>query len=222
MTTTDKRPDATVDQDRSWLDAEVDGRPMRFWIGAGLVIAAVTLGFGAWWVWGLDRGLSMADGTGMDGPIDGAMDHMSTTEARLPPVAGLYDGEQVFFVHPEASDPDVAEVLTQMMGGSPVLVVPELADVPTSARDEVYVFTNGIQGMGPFGFQPDVFPSAPGDDAYRPLRTLVLVEWVDDGRARLLGSAEEVTAAADAGDVVLETTAVVVNMPFLTWPTGQR
>lgn len=224
MSTTDQQQDETAEQDRSWLDTDVDGRPVRFWIGVGLVIAAVTLGVGAGWVWGLDRGMPMADGTdaGMDAPMDESMDDMATTDARLPPVAGLYDGEQVFFVHPEASDPDVADVLTRMMGGSPVLVVPELAEVPTSARDEVYVFTNGIQGMGPFGFQPDVFPSAPGDDAYRPLRTIVLVTWVDDGRAQLLGSADQVAAAADAGDVVLDPTDVVVNMPLLTWPGGQR
>lgn len=222
MSATDQQQE-TVDENRSWLDAEVDGRPLKFWVGLGLAIAVVTLGFGAWWVWGLDRGMPMGDGTdtGMEAPMDEGMADMPTTEARLPPVTGLYDGEQVFFVHPEASDANVAEVLTGMMG-SPVLVVPELADVPASARDEVYVFTNGIQGTGPLGFQPDVFPSAPGDDDYRPLRTVVLVAWVDEDRARMLSSADEVTAAADAGDVLLETTGVVVNMPFLTWPGGQR
>lgn len=233
MSATDQQQAKTAEQDdRSWLDGEVDGRPVRFWVGLGLAIAAVTLGFGAWWVWGLDRGMPMGDGagsgmeapmdTGGEAPMDEGMAGMPTTEARLPPVAGLYDGEQVFFVHPEVSGPDVAEVLTGMMGGSPVLVVPELADVSTSARDEVYVFANGIEGAGPLGFQPDVLPSAPGDDAYRPLRTVVLVTWVDEGRARMLSSADEITAAADAGDVLLETTDVVVNMPFLTWPGGQR
>lgn len=223
MSATDQQEE-TVQEDRSWLNAEVDGRPVSFWIALGLAIAAVTLGFGAWWVWGLDRGMSMGDGTdtGMEAPMEEGMSGMATTEARLPPVAGLYDGERVFFVHPETSDPDVAEVLTGMMGGSPVLVVPELAEVPASARDEVYVFANGIEGTGPFGYQPDLFPSAPGDDAYRPLRTVVLVTWVDEGRARMLSSADEITAAADAGDVLLETTEVVVNMPLLTWPGGQR
>ena len=224
MNATDQQQHEPVPEERSWLDAEVDGRPVGFWVALGLAIAAVTLGVGAWWVWGLDRGMPLGAGsdTGTQASMDDAMSGMATTETRLPPVAGLYDGQRVFFVHPETSDPDVAEMLTGMMGDSPVLVVPELADVPASARDDVYVFANGIEGTGPLGFQPDVFPSAPGDDAYRPLRTVVLVTWVDDGRARMLSSADEVTATAEDGDVLLETTDVVVNMPFLTWPGGQR
>lgn len=185
-------------------------------LGVAVAIAAVTLGFGAVWVWGLGRGTTM---TGMGA---GAMAGMPHTDVRLPPVAGFYDGAEVFFVHPEASDPQVADLLTDMMGGSPVLVVPALADVPASARDVVYVFANGVEGMGPLGFQPDVFPSAPGDEAYSPLRTVVLVTWADGAEAHPLRSADEVEAAAAAGEVDLEATGAVVNMPFLTWPDGQR
>jgi hypothetical protein len=150
------------------------------------------------------------------------MGEMPTTEVRLPPVAGFYGGQEIFFVHPEASDPQVAGMLTDMMAGSPVLVVPQLADVPPRARDDVYVFTNGVAGDGPFGFQADVFPSAPGDADYSPLRTVVLATWRDEQPARELRSAQEVTAAADAGELDLEDTGVVVNMPFLTWPDGGR
>lgn len=109
-----------------------------------------------------------------------------------------------------------------MMGGSPELVVPELAEVPAAARDEMFVFTNGIEGMGPMGFQPDVFASMPGDDAYPPLRTVVLVSWHDDDAARELTSADEVDADADADELELDETDVVVKMPVLTWPEGQR
>lgn len=203
-------------EDTSWLDTEVDGRSVRFWLLVGLAIAAVTLGFGAWWVWGLDRGTGMADDT------TGEMAGMPVTAVRLPPVQGFYEGQEVLFVHPEASDPDVAGMLTSMMGGSPVLVVPELADVPSHARDDVFVFTNGVERVGPFGFQPDVFPSAPGDEGYRPLRRVVLVTWIDGNRARVLQSADEIAAAAAAGEIELEETEVVVNMPFLTWPGGRR
>ncbi len=202
--------------DRSWLDTEVDGRPVRFWVLVGVAIAAVTLGFGAWWVWGLDRGTEMADDT------TGEMAGMPATDVRLPPVQGFYEGQEVLFVHPEASDPDVAGMLSDMMGGSPVLVVPELAAVSSQALDDVFVFTNGIEGMGPFGFQPDVFPSAPGDEAYRPLRRVVLVSWVEESQAWELRSAEEITVAADSGEIALEETEAVVNMPFLTWPGGRR
>lgn len=212
-------PDATLG-DGSWLDAEVDGRSVRFWIAVALALAIVILGLGAWWVWGLDRGMPMADGNG--GAMDGGMADMPTTEVSFPPVQGFYDGEDVFFVHTEASDEDVAGMLTEMMGGSPVLVVPELADTSAQARDDLFVFTNGIVGTGPFGFQPDVFPSAPGDDAYRPLRHVVLVTWVDEDQARELRSVDEVLDAADRGEVELRDSGAVVNMPMLTWPGGGR
>ncbi len=218
MSVTSAAPPANGEaaEPRSWLRIEVDGRPVAFWLMIAVAIAALTLGFGAWWVWVLDRGIPMASDMGDE------MAAMPQTDVRLPPVAGFYEGDEVFFVHPEASDPDVAGMLTEMMAGSPVLVVPELAAVPAEARDDVYVFTNGVEGMGPFGFQPDVFPSAPGDGAYSPLRRVVLVTWRDDEDTRELHSAEDVTAAADAEELDLEETDVVINMPFLTWPDGSR
>ena len=201
---------------------QVEGRPLTFWVAVAIVIAVVVLGIGAWWVWGIGRGMPM-DGGGMDEQMDqSGMQDMPHTDVRLPPVAVLYEGQQIFVVHPETSDPEVAQALTEMMGGSPVLVVPELAEVPAAARDDVYVFANGLEGMGPLGFQPDVFTSVPGDDGYSPLRTIVLVTWHDEDRARELTSAEQVQATADDGEIELEATDTVVNMPVLTWPGGAR
>jgi len=119
---------------------------------------------------------------------------------------------------------EVSQLLVGMMD-SPVPVVPALADVPESALANVYVFTNGVQpngARGPMGFQPDVFDSAPGDEGYSPLRALNLVTWQDEAVAEVLRSAEEVQAAIDDGRLTVEQPGVVVNMPFLTWPGGER
>ncbi len=140
---------------------------------------------------------------------------------RLPPVKAYYEGEEVFFVHPEVSDQETAELLTNMMG-SPVLVVPELGEVPDEALAGVYVFTNGVSGDGPLGFQPDVFDSAPGDENYSPLRRLYMVTWEDESQARELKSMREVQEAQQEGLITIEKRDVVVNEPFLTWPGGQR
>jgi hypothetical protein len=66
-----------------------------------------------------------------------------------PPVRGFTGGQVIQFIHTEASDTAVADMLTQMMG-SPVLYVPELAQAPESMLASVYVFTNGVRGDGPF------------------------------------------------------------------------
>lgn len=153
----------------------------------------------------------------------GGMGGMAAPEdvPRLPPVKGYYEGEEVFFAHPESSDGETADLLTDMMG-SPVLVVPGLAEVPEEALSKVYVFANGVRGDGPLGFQPDVFDSVPGDEGYSPLRRLYLVTWENGDGARELKTLDEVREAERNGEVTIEEQDVVVNEPFLKWPGGQR
>lgn len=95
MSTDTTTRDSAKESAGGWLDAEVDGRSVRAWIVTGLVIAAVTLGFGAWWTYGLDRGTSMQGGTAAgEGEMagdemagdGGGMDMMSSDAPRLPAV----------------------------------------------------------------------------------------------------------------------------------------
>jgi hypothetical protein len=105
---------------------------------------------------------------------------------------------------------------------SPVLVVPALADAPDSMLAPVYVFTNGITGKGPLGFQPDVFSLPPGTDGYTPMRKITFVTWADGVTAKELKAESEILAGVDAGELTLEVSDVVVNMPFMTWNGGKR
>jgi len=139
----------------------------------------------------------------------------------IPPIRGYMEGKEIRFIHTEASDAKVAELLTDMMG-SPVLVVPSLAQAPSATLSNVYVFTNGIRGEGPFRFQPDVFDNPPGTTGYSPLRALNLVTWKEEQLARKLKSAAEVEGAMEKGEVTIKQPGVVVNMPMLTWPGGRR
>lgn len=143
------------------------------------------------------------------------------TGAISPPVTGYLEGEEIRFVHTEASDKRVADTLAAMVG-SPVFVVPSLAEVPPSALAIVYVFTNGIRGDGPLGGQPDVFDAPPSTPGYSPLRALHLVTWKADGKARELRSAADVKAAEARGELAIEQPGVVINMPLQTWPGGRR
>jgi hypothetical protein len=139
----------------------------------------------------------------------------------VPSVQGYVDGRGILFQHTEVSDPKVAAILTDMMK-SPVLVVPALAEAPPALLANVYVFKNGVRGGGPLKYQPDVFDSPPGSDGYRPLRRINFVTWKAGRAARVLTSAGEVQAAEQAGDVTVERSGVVANMPLVTWPGGHR
>lgn len=197
-------------------------RRIRTWgVVLGAILAMVMLSTPSPWPGGgattiAGQGEDMA-GMGMATP--------SAAPIAVPPVDGFYAGQPIQFLHTEASDERIAELLTGMMG-SPVILVPQLADVPGSALGNVYVFANGVRPEGamggPLGFQPDVFDSAPGDAAYSPLRAVNLVTWAENAEPRVLRSAEEVRSAEAAGELATEQPGVVVNMPFLTWPAGHR
>ena len=155
-------------------------------------------------------------------PAMGGMGGEGAGVSRFPAVKGFAEGQEIYFIHSEASDRRIAELLTDMMGGSPVLVVPSLAKGPEQMLAPVYVFANGVEGSGPLGFQPDVFGHLPGSAEYSPLRSVHQVRWPDEGAARELRSAAEVREAQGNGEIVIERTGVVVNMPVLTWPGGRR
>lgn len=144
-----------------------------------------------------------------------------TIPSAVPTVKGFHNGKEILFIHTEASDQQVASMLTMMMG-SPVIVVPGLKEIPQSSLGDVYVFTNGVKGSGPFGFQPDVFSSVPTDRDYTPLRAVTLVTWKEGVTARELKSVDELKEMEAKGELTLSRPGFVVNMPIVKWPGGQR
>jgi hypothetical protein len=143
------------------------------------------------------------------------------TFAQVPAGKAFAERKEIYFTHTEASDPAIAEKLTNMMK-SPVLYVPALKDVPAGSLANVYVFENGLAGKGPLGFQVDVFNNPPGTDGYSPLRQIVLVKWADGQAAAELKSEAEVLKAETDGKVTTSKPGVIVNMPFLVWDGGKR
>ncbi|SDY63557.1 hypothetical protein SAMN05661080_04113 [Modestobacter sp. DSM 44400] len=156
-------------------------------------------------------------------PAAGASSAGAAPSAEPPSVFAWYANKDIRFAHTEVSDQKIADLLTGKKN-SPVVYVPELAKVPPEATSPVYIFSNGIQPehRGPLGFQGDVFPTAPGDPGYSPLRALNLVTWKDGASPRQLTSAADVLAAQQAGELTLQQPGIIINMPFLQWPTGHR
>jgi hypothetical protein len=205
---TTERPEAN--------EEEFTARIRAWWLPwlVATIVAALVIGVGSFIAYGRDIDVASMD-TSMD---------MGGDEHVVPPVPGFYDGREILFIHTEASDQQVADMLSDMMD-SPVIVVARLGDVPASVLGDVYVFANGVQHddeQGPFGFQPDVFDSVPGDDDYSPLRAVSIVTWQDDSEARTLRSVGEIDDAEAAGELTIEQPGVVVNMPIIEWPGGSR
>lgn len=153
---------------------------------------------------------NMSEMGGMEMVTDYSVDDLA------PLVRGIYEGEDVFFLHTEVSDESIAEILTEMMGPK-VVVVPSLADIPEELLGNVYVFTNGIIDGGPLGFQPDIFDSVPGDETYTPLRQIHFVTWVVDSSPEQLNHVSDILEAEESGNVTIEPSGIVVNMPILVW-----
>ncbi len=134
----------------------------------------------------------------------------------IPLVRGLYDGKDVFYVTTEASDSGAASVLTNFTN-FPVTFAPSLTKTPPTASANIYLFKNGVKGAGIMGFQSQVVDSIPGDAKYSPLWRVNIVEWKDTTSATILGSDDEVLAAASNGKVTITPTNVVVNCPIVQW-----
>lgn len=142
-------------------------------------------------------------------------------KAELPVDKGYAEGKEIYFLHTEASNAELAEKMTAGME-SPVLYVPTLAHVTEHALANVYVFSNGVKGDSMSGLQPSVFDNPPGTEGYSPLRRLNVVAWSDETQARELKTAAEVLEAAEAGELTIKEPGVVINMPFVVWDGGKR
>jgi hypothetical protein len=141
----------------------------------------------------------------------------------IPLLKGLYDSRDVMFITTEVSDKTMKDQIGNFTG-SPVNYAANL----TKSQDigDLWVFKNGVKGVGLMGFQPNVFNSIPGDPKYTPLWRVNLVEWKTTGSANattsptaptILGSDDAIANAASKGQIKITATNVVVNCPIVQW-----
>ena len=141
--------------------------------------------------------------------------------ATIPMHQGYYDGEDVFYIITDSSDPTHADIITANQGWQ-VEFAPLLKNAPEEALSPVYLFTNGIEGDGIHGYQSQVFTSTPAQaDVYSALTSHVHVMWNDDATPRVLNSKTMVMDAAENNEITLTEIDVVLNMPQIIWPEGQ-
>ncbi len=155
--------------------------------------------------------------------MEGAMMEHKLTRTNVPvtiPLTmGFVNGHEVFYISTEASHKDLADHLTELTGFR-VAFAPSLTKAPADSLANIYAFSNGIEGPGPLGFQPNVADSQPGDARYSPLWRVNVVEWQDGVTPRELRSEKEILDASSAGEVKITPTDMVVNCPFVQWEGG--
>jgi hypothetical protein len=137
------------------------------------------------------------------------------THMDLPVVPGWYNGEQVYYLVTDASDEQMAAMMSANF-------VPRLANAlpeqpgphPLATYDRVYKFSGDTQAA--------VLPSIPiplgagnQDTAYSPLWHVYEVSWLAATPGAALLSADAVLQAQEQGLVSVKPTGIIVNCPVV-------
>jgi hypothetical protein len=135
------------------------------------------------------------------------------TVVSLPLNFAWIEGRKVEYVTTDISDPAMA--MAMALG---VNFVPRLAQaIPAPGRpsvvERVYKFVDDSQ-IAVFQSAPSPTGPSNADTSYSPLWRMVLVRWNKSSLPRELRSEEQVLHAADANELSLELTNIVVNCPI--------
>jgi hypothetical protein len=119
----------------------------------------------------------------------------------------LADGEPAYFIRTDASDAGFAE-------SEQLVFVPLLSVVRNleGATGDIFLFDEGAAD------QPPVLSWVPDDPGFTPL---FRVHRVRAGTGDILDSAAAIRSAADAGQIEIEATDVIVNYPLVKWAGGE-
>ncbi|MGE5862528.1 MAG: hypothetical protein ACM31H_02040 [Nitrososphaerales archaeon] len=119
------------------------------------------------------------------------------------------DGSTIYYIATDASVKQVADDL------GVVFVNKTGSTLKSGSSSDLYVFSNGIKGTGPMGFQASIASTNAGDEAYSPLWRIQTLTWEDTVQAQFLTSLKEITEHAKQGHLKTEIAGVIVNCPFV-------
>jgi len=119
------------------------------------------------------------------------------------------DGSTIYYIATDASVKEVADMLG-------VIYVNKTGEtLLTGSSSDLWVFTNGIEGTGPMGFQASIAGSNVGEASYSPMWRIVAATWSVAGQAEFLTTAQRISAAGASDNLTTEIAGVVVNCPFV-------
>ena len=116
------------------------------------------------------------------------------------------NGSTIYYIATDASVKKVADAL------GVTFVNKTGAALLSGGSSDLYVFTNGIKGTGPMGYQVSIAAANVGDPAYSPLWRIQATTWKDPSHAEFL---TQITSAAQAGKISTNIAGVVINCPFV-------
>src|SRR5215469_9643798 len=119
------------------------------------------------------------------------------------------DGSTIYYIATDASVKRVADAL------GVTFVNKKGAALLSGGSSDLYVFTNGIKGSGPMGFQPSIASTNVGDIAYSPLWRIQATTWKDPSHAEFLTRVTQITSAAQAGKLSINIAGLVFNCPIV-------
>lgn len=119
------------------------------------------------------------------------------------------DGKTIYYIATDASVKEVADDL------GVIFVEKTKATLATSSASDLFVFTNGIKGSGPMGFQASIASTDVGNAFYSPLWRILTVTWKDASHAEFLTKQSDITSATSSGKLTTDVAGVVVNCPFV-------
>ena len=141
--------------------------------------------------------------------------------ATIPMHKGIYEGNQILYIITDGSDENYTKTLSEKQEWN-VELAPVIADIPETALQKLYVFKNGINGNGIYGFQDEVFSSTPSQELeYSALNSIIEVSWKIGQNEIVFESAADIITAEEAGRIKFHETKVVLNTPQIVWPAGQ-
>ena len=124
------------------------------------------------------------------------------------------DGSTIYYIATDASVKNVADALGVVFANKTG------SALKSGASSDLFVFTNGIKGTGPMGFQASVASTNAGEDAYSPLWRIQATTWKDPSQAQFLTTAKEISTAGSDGKLTVDIAGVIVNCPFVEVPSS--
>lgn len=119
------------------------------------------------------------------------------------------DGSTIYYIATDASKQDVADML------GVIFVERTGTTLLSGASSDLYVFTNGLKGTGPMGFQASIGSTNTGNEFYSPMWRIQATTWANPSSADILTMTSQITSASSKDILTTEVAGVIVNCPFI-------